>query len=41
MKLVVDLTDVTFIDSVGEETLSFFCRFGGQFVAETSYSLDV
>ena len=41
MKLVVDLTDVIFIDSVGEEALSFFRRFGAQFVAETSYSLDI
>ena len=41
MTLVVDLTDVTFIDSVGEEVLSFFGRFGAEFVASTSYTLDV
>jgi anti-anti-sigma factor len=41
MKLMIDLTDVTFIDSVGEEALSFFRRFGGEFVAKTSYSLDI
>lgn len=41
MTLVVDLTEVTFIDSVGEEVLLFFGRFGAEFVAETSYSLDV
>jgi hypothetical protein len=41
MRLVVDLTDVTFIDSAGEELLSFFGRFGAEFVAETSYALDV
>ena len=41
VKLVVDLTEVTFIDSVGEEVLSFFGRFGAGFVAQTSYSLDV
>ena len=40
-KLVVDLTEVTFIDSVGEEVLSFFCRFGAEFVAQTSYTLDI
>lgn len=40
VKLVVDLTDVTFIDSVGEEVLSFFGRFGAKFVAPTSYTLD-
>ena len=41
MRLLVDLTDVTFIDSIGEEVLSFFGRFGAEFVAQTSYSLDV
>ena len=41
MRLVVDLIDVTFIDSVGEEVLSFFGRFGGEFVAPTSYTLDI
>lgn len=41
MALVVDITDVTFIDSAGEEVLSFFGRFGAEFVAETSYALDV
>ena len=39
-KLVVDLTEVTVIDSVGKEVKSFFRRFGAEFVAETSYSLD-
>ena len=41
MALVVDLTEVTFVDSVGEEVLSFFGQFGAQFIAETSYALDV
>jgi len=41
MRLLVDLTDVTFIDSVGEEVLSFFGRFGAEFAASTSYTLDV
>lgn len=41
MRLVVDLTEVTFIDSVGEELLSFFSRFGAEFVAQTSYTLDL
>ena len=40
MELIVDLTEVTFIDSVGEEVLSFFGRFGAKFVAPTSYTLD-
>ena len=41
MKLVVDLSEVSFIDAVGEEVLSFLRRFGAEFVAETSYPLDV
>lgn len=39
--LVVDLREVTFIDSVGEATLSFFGRLGAKFVAEDAYTLDV
>jgi len=41
IRFVVDLTDVTFIDSVGEEVLSFFGQFGAQFAASTSYALDI
>ena len=41
MTLLVDISDVTFIDSTGEEVLSFFGRFGAEFVAETSYALDM
>jgi hypothetical protein len=41
VNLVVDLTEVTFIDSVGEQVLSFFGRFGAEFVAEASYTLDI
>jgi hypothetical protein len=41
VRLVVDLTEVTFIDSVGEEVLSFFGRFEAEFVAQTSYTLDI
>lgn len=41
MRLVVDLTDVTFIDSAGEEVLSFFGRSGAEFAASTSYALYV
>ena len=40
-RLVVDLTQVTFIDSVGEATLSFLSRLGAKFVAEDAYVLDV
>ena len=41
LRLVVNLNEVTFIDLVGEEVLSFFGRFGAEFVASTSYTLDV
>ena len=41
LELVVDLTDVMFIDATGEEVLLFVNRLGAQFVAETSYSRDV
>ena len=41
LELVVDLTDVMFIDTIGEEVLLFVKRLGAQFVAETSYSRDV
>jgi hypothetical protein len=40
-RLVVDLTEVTFIDSAGEATLSFFSRLGAKFVAEDVYVLYV
>jgi len=41
VRLVIDLTEVVFVDAVGEEVLSFFGRLGAEFVAPTSYSLDV
>jgi anti-anti-sigma regulatory factor len=40
IRFVVDLTEITFIDSLGEEVLSFLGQLGAEFVAETSYSLD-
>jgi hypothetical protein len=40
-KLVVDLADIVFIDTVGEQVLSLFGRLGAEFVAPTSYALDV
>src|SRR5690348_12810400 len=40
-RLIVDLTDVEFIDAAGEEVLSFFGRFGAEFVAPTSYTADI
>jgi hypothetical protein len=41
LELVVDLTEVMFIDAIGEEVLLFIKRLGAQFVAETSYSRDI
>ena len=41
LELVVDLTDVMFIDAIGEEVLLLVKRLGAQFVAETSYSRDI
>jgi hypothetical protein len=41
LQLVIDLTDVMFIDAIGEEVLLLVKRLGAQFVAETSYSRDV
>jgi hypothetical protein len=40
-KLLVDLTEVVFIDAVGEEVLSFLGQLGAEFVAPNSYALDV
>jgi hypothetical protein len=41
LELVVDLTEVMFIDAIGEEVLLFVKRLGAQFIAETSYSRDI
>ena len=41
LKLIVDLTEVLFIDAVGEDVLSLLKRLGARFVADTSYSRDV
>jgi len=41
LPLVVDLTDVTFVDSVGEGVLSFFGRLGAEFIADNAYSRDL
>jgi hypothetical protein len=40
-KLLVDLTEVVFVDATGEQVLSFLGRFGADFVAPNSYVLDV
>ena len=41
MRFIVDITDLMFVDALGEEVLSFLKRSGAQFLAETAYSLDV
>jgi hypothetical protein len=41
MKLVVDLTEVMYVDAIGENVLLLLKKLGAQFVAENSYSRDV
>ncbi len=41
LELVVDLTDVMFIDAIGEEVLLLAKRLRARFVADTAYSRDV
>jgi hypothetical protein len=41
LRLVVNLSEVTFVDAVGEEMLSWLARIGGKFIAENCYSLHV
>lgn len=41
IKLIVDLTEIAFIDNVGEQVLSFLGRLGAVFVAPNSYTLDM
>jgi len=38
MRLVVDLTEVTFVDAAGEELLSLFGQQSGEFIAENVYA---
>jgi hypothetical protein len=40
-RLVVNLSEVTFVDAVGEEMLSWLARIGGRFVADNCYPLHV
>ena len=41
LELAVDLTEVMFIDAVGEDVLSLIKKLGGKFVAETAYARDI
>ncbi len=38
LRLIVDLAEVTVVDAVGEEVLSFFGRLGAEFVADNVYA---
>lgn len=40
-KLVVNLSEVSFVDSAGEEVLCRLGQIGGEFVAENSYSIHI
>ena len=41
LQIVLDLTEVMFIDAIGEEVLSFIKKLNAQFIAETSYGQDI
>ena len=41
LRLIVNLSEVTFVDAIGEEALSWLARIGGEFVAENCYPLHV
>ena len=41
LRLAFDLTEMMFIDAIGEEVLSFVKKLGAQFIAETAYSRDI
>ena len=40
MRIIVDLSQVSFIDSIGEDVLSWLGRLGVTFVADSAYALD-
>jgi len=40
-RLVVDVSEVTFVDGVGEDVLAWLGRIGAEFVAESSYARHV
>jgi hypothetical protein len=40
-QLVVDLTEVTFVDWAGEEALTWLSQIGAKFIAKGCYALDV
>ena len=38
LRLIVDLAEVTAVDSIGEEVLSSFGQFGAKFIADNAYA---
>ena len=41
LRLVVNLSEVTFVDATGEEMLSWLARIGGEFIADNCYPVHV
>jgi hypothetical protein len=41
LRLVVNLSEVTFVDLMGEEALLWLAQIGGEFVAENCYPLHI
>jgi hypothetical protein len=41
LRLIVNLSEVTFVDAIGEEALSCLAQIGGEFVAENCYPIHV
>jgi hypothetical protein len=41
LKLIVDLREVTYVDTAGEEVLSLLERLGAKFVADNPYTLHL
>lgn len=41
LQIVIDLTEIMFIDTIGEEVLSFLKKLKAQFIADTSYAQHV
>jgi hypothetical protein len=40
-RLLVDLTEVTYVDAAGEEVLTWLASIGAEFAAENCYSRDI
>lgn len=40
-RLVVNLSEITFVDAVGEEMLSWLARMGGRFIADNCYPIHI